>query len=422
MCRGNPKQVALSAPRVPCSAPWAKLHRAICLSLIAINRFPSQLGRPQRRTRYPGTPGLESQSRSGCVNLKTGPLLKKWHEGSRVTGFHSIGRSEALRLSSTALLLILLSGLSPPSVDRVFALQSPPQTTKPAQNPPPNQDEAIRLTSRLVQVPVSASDALGKPVRDLTAEDFVIEEEGRRQTIATLGEPGKVPVDIALLFDVSGSVQGQFGFEQQAAVRFIKQVLKPADAVSVFSIGTTPKLIKARTSSGEEATTGLMSIVPVKEPTAFFDTVVDAALYLGKTADPGSRRVLVVISDGEENYSERNKLNDALRELQKNDCLFYSINPTGSSLNLNQISVKGQGYMESLSSETGGKAFVPAKLGDLEAVFRQIADELQAQYLLGYYSTDERADGGFRQIKVSAPKRPELRLRARQGYYAPGGK
>ena len=312
--------------------------------------------------------------------------------------------------------MVLLASLAPPT------LSGSQSQTSPAQNPPQNQDQPVRLTSRLVLVPVSASDASGKPVRDLTAEDFIIEEEGRRQTIASLGEPGKVPVEIALLFDVSGSIRGQFAFEQQAAVRFIEQVLKPADALSVFSIGTTPKIIKTRTSSREEATTGLMSIAPVKEPTAFFDTVVEAALYLGKTADPGSRRGLVVISDGEENYSEHYKLNDALRELQKNDCLFYSINPTGPSLSLNTISVRGQNIMEAMSSETGGKAFVPEKISDLEAVFRQIAEELQAQYLLGYYSTDERADGGFRQIKVQVPKRRDLRVRARQGYYAPGSK
>jgi Ca-activated chloride channel family protein len=295
--------------------------------------------------------------------------------------------------------------------------QNPPKDTK---NPPQDQDEAIRLTSRLVAVPLSASDASGKPVRDLSVQDFVIEESGRPQTIVSLGEPGKVPTEIALLFDVSGSVQGQFTFEQQAAVRFIKQVLKPGDAVSVFSIGTKPKLIKTRTTNGDEATGGLMSIVPVNEPTAFFDTVVEAALYVGKTADPGSRRVLVVISDGEENYSTQYKLADAMRELQKNDCLFYSINPSGSALSLNQMSVKGQGFMESMSAQTGGKAFVPEKTTDLEAVFHQIAEELQAQYLLGYYSPDERADGGFRAITVRAPKRPDLRVRARQGYYAPG--
>lgn len=313
-------------------------------------------------------------------------------------------------------LLLLVPSLSPPAL---FAGQS---QTKPAQNPPQGQDEPIRLTSRLVQVPVSASDRSGNAVLDLKADDFAIEEEGRPQTIASLGEPGKVPVEIALLFDISGSIRGKFAFEQQAAVRFIKEILKPADAVSVFSIATTPKLIRARTRSGEEATSGLMSIEPSREPTAFFDTVVEAALYLRKTADPGSKRVLVVISDGEENFSEHYGLADALRELQKNDCLFYSINPSGSALNLNTISIKGQGFMESMSTQTGGKAFVPERISDLEAVFRQIAEELQAQYLLGYYSTDRRADGGFRQIKVRVPKRPDLRVRARQGYYAPGSK
>lgn len=327
-----------------------------------------------------------------------------------------------MRLSSLALSLMLLAGLTPPLLDAVFALQSSPQSTKPAQKPPQEQEEAIHLTSRLVLVPVSASDTLGKPVRDLTVEDFVLEEQRRPQAITSLGEPGKVPTEIALLFDVSGSTLAKFNFEQQAAVRFIKEVLKPADAVSVFSIGTTPKLVKSRTASSEEAITGLMSLAPAKVPTAFFDTVVEAALYLGKAADPGSRRVLIVISDGEENYSEHYKLDDALRELQKNDCLFYSINPSGQALKLNEISIKGQSVMESMSSQTGGKAFVPERVEDLEAVFRQIAEELQAQYLLGYYSTDERADGGFRSITVRLPKRPELRVRARQGYYAPGSK
>lgn len=332
-----------------------------------------------------------------------------------------------MRLSSLAMLLMLLGGLTPPVLDVVFALQSPPpppppptQTTKPAQNTPQEQDEAIRLTSRLVLVPLSASDVAGRPVLNLTTDDLVVEEQGRPQAISSLGEPGKVPTEIALLFDISASIHGQFAFEQQAAVRFIKQVLKPADAVSVFSIGTTPRIVKTRTVSSDEAVAGVMALEPVKESTAFFDAVVDAALYLGKNGEAGSRRVLIVISDGEETNSVRHKLPDALRELQKNDCLFYSINPSGQALNLNSVSIRGQNGMESMSAQTGGKAFVPETSRDLEAVFRQIADELQAQYLLGYYSTDERADGGFRPITVRAPKRHELRLRFRQGYYAPG--
>ena len=131
-----------------------------------------------------------------------------------------------MRLSSLAMLLMLLGGLTPPVLDVVFALQSPPpppppptQTTKPAQNPPQEQDEAIRLTSRLVLVPLSASDVAGRPVLNLSTDDLVVEEQGRPQAISSLGEPGKVPTEIALLFDISASIHGQFAFEQQAAVR-----------------------------------------------------------------------------------------------------------------------------------------------------------------------------------------------------------
>ena len=219
------------------------------------------------------------------------------------------------------------------------SLQEPIPPVPP--EPPPaaaaqDQDDGIRLSSRLVLVPVSASDARGVPVKDLKAEDIVIEEEGRPQEVVSLGEPGKTPVEIALLFDVSSSLQGQFTFEQQAAVQFIKEVLKPSDAVSLFSMGMTPKMVKARTTSSNDAITGIMSIEPVKEVTAFFDSIVEAAHYLDKTAEPGSRRVLVVISDGEENFSKRHNLNDALRELQKKDCLFYSINPSGGGIRLNR--------------------------------------------------------------------------------------
>lgn len=334
-------------------------------------------------------------------------------------------RSLTLNISLLIVLsLIAPAGLAGRRPGRAnLAGQSQTQTKpKPApqeETPPQDQDAPVRLNSRLVLVPVSASDAAGQPVKDLKAEDMVIEEEGRPQQVVALGEPGKTPVDIALLFDVSGSTNAQFAFEQRAAVQFIKEVLKPGDGVSLFSIGMTPKIVKPRTTSGEEAIAGIMSIGPLKEPTAFFDSIVEATHYLDKSADAGSRRVLVTISDGEENYSATHTLNNALRELQKNDCLFYSINPSGASIRLNTASLKGQSFMEAMASETGGKAFNLAKVEDLESVFRQIAEELQAQYLFGYYATDDKSGGGFKRITVRAPRRPELRIRARQGYYTP---
>ena len=299
---------------------------------------------------------------------------------------------------------------------RVTKPQDPAESqTKPKLN---DQDEAIRISSNLVAVPVSVTDASGQPVGNLTAQDFRLEEEGKPQEVVTLGEPGKTPLELALLVDVSGSVYERFHFQQQAASQFLREVLKPTDAVSVFSIGLTPKLQQSRVIAIESAVSGVMNISPTKGPTAFFDSVAEAARYLGKTADPGARRVLVVISDGEDNYSEHHKLDSALQETQRADCLFYSINPSGPSIHLNKISLKGQDAMVSLASGTGGAAFLPSKLEDLTAVFRQIAAELQAQYLLGYYSTDGRRDGKFRRIAVHVPGRSDLRIRARQGYYA----
>jgi VWFA-related protein len=307
----------------------------------------------------------------------------------------------------------------PPAIPIIAGLNAQTrQSQEPTQKQDTQkQDETIHLSSRLVLVPISASDSSGQPVKDLTSADITIEEDGRPQQVVSLGAPGKTPIDIGLLLDVSGSTQKQFVFEQQAAVQFITDILKSNDAVSLFSIGAVPQLVRARTANRDEAVAGLMSIMPSNDPTAFFDSIVEAAVYLDRNADPGSRRVLVVISDGEENYSKYSTLDDALTQLQKTDCLFYAINPSGGGIRLNRISLRGQGFMEAMASETGGRAFNVSKAQELEPVFGKIAAELQAQYLFGYYAVDEPASSGFRRIAVRAPRRPDLRIRARQGYY-----
>lgn len=343
------------------------------------------------------------------------------------------------RATFNRILLLMLLGISLPlfttnatgSGSRVMLPKpsSRPQTkptpkptpTKPQTEQLPEQSEAIRITSNLVALPVSVTDKAGQPVRNLTAANFQIEEEGQVQQVVTLGEPGKTPVELVLLFDVSGSVKERFDFEQQAAARFLRQVLKAHDTASIFTLGVTPKLAQARAQNIEQIVQGVLAIRPTREATAFFDAVVAAAQHLRDTAESGTRRVIVVISDGEDTVSEKNRLADALRELQRSDSIFYAINPSGPSIHLNKISLKGHEWLTTLSAATGGTTFLPDRLEDLDAVFRQITAELQAQYLLGYYSSDERTDGGFRKIAVRVSSRPDLRVRSRQGYYAPRG-
>jgi Ca-activated chloride channel family protein len=338
----------------------------------------------------------------------------------------------------------------------------PPPKLKPKPTPTPVPEsqelDIVRVTSNLVIVPVSVTDARGQPVLGLKATDFRIEEEGRPQEIAQIGDPEQVPLDIAILLDVSSSVSSRFDFEQQAATRFLRQVLKPIDTATVFAIGDQPLLVQTHTTA-EIAAAKLMMIKAASgpSPTAFYDSVVAASRYLAANTPPQHRRVIVVISDGEDNFSNnvrdveiaayktraaqdadgfsmtnekvraiaqeaRDELHrkaqvEVLREVQRADAAFYSINPSGESLRLNKISVRGQQGMQMIAEATGGNSFVPENPDDLDPVFRQITAELRAQYLLQYYSNSETAKGQFRRITVGVPAHSELHIRARQGYY-----
>jgi Ca-activated chloride channel family protein len=300
-------------------------------------------------------------------------------------------------------------------------------------------------------VPVSVVDANGEPRHGLQVSDFRIEEQGRPQEIAELGNPDQVPLDIAILFDISSSVseKGFFVFQQKAAASFLKQVLKPVDRAAIFTIAEQPLLVEPL-ASAETAAAKFLTIpaatAPV--PTAFYDTVSEAAKYLAANSADRHRRVILVISDGDDNFSNivkdltvaerrasdkgevtraaaRKNLQERRRRavlevekaVQKADAAFYSINPGGPSVHLNEISTRAQNAMQSIAEATGGSAYLPDSDKDLERVFSEVAAELRGQYLLQYYSNSQSPRGQFRTITVALPAHPEVRVRARQGYY-----
>jgi VWFA-related protein len=279
----------------------------------------------------------------------------------------------------------------------------------------------IRVSSNLVLVPVSVTDSDQKPVKDLSIQDFRVTEDGHPQTIANMQEPGQSPVELALLIDISGSVMPRFRFEQEAGSEFVKSVAGSQRFVSLFTVGPEARIVRQRTNDAAAAVSALMALSPTRDATAFYDTLVSAARYLRQNASPFSRRVQVVISDGEDNYSLDQGLDSALRELQQADCLFYSINPAAVSVRMNVISRHGQETLQFLANQTGGAAYLPDDWSQLPSIYRLIAADLQAQYLLGYYSSRGETQGEeFRKISVSIPGRRDLRVRARQGYYAAG--
>jgi Ca-activated chloride channel homolog len=281
--------------------------------------------------------------------------------------------------------------------------------------------DIIRVSTNLVTVPVSVTDTEGHIINDLGSQDFKIEEDGRLETITKIAEAGQSPLRLALLFDLSGSVNSRFHFEQQAAIRFLEKVWKPGDTISIIAFSESPKIILRSSSSLSEAFKILLSLEPTEGPTSFLDSVALSAKLLRQSAGPETRQSVIALSDGEDNKSNYN-FSEALQDVQHSDTIFYSINPSGASIRLNEISRRGQADLDSLAKETGGYAFVSDNTADLDQIFSRIAVELRAQYLLSYYSTNSQPDGKFRQISVSIPKRPDLRIRTRRGYFATANK
>ncbi len=340
------------------------------------------------------------------------------------------------------------------------------QTATPT--PPKEEEGVIKVSSRLIVVPVSVTDANGEPVQGLKAENFRISEEGRQQTIENVGNAENVPLEIALLFDVSASTDAMFRYQQETAAKFLQEVLRPEDRATVFTIGQKGSVVQGR-ETAERSIVAVKSIVPTKEQTAFYDSVRNAANYLEKNAPQGRRKVMLVISDGEDTNSDgvlkaiweaERKIADnvqgqALREvrvkardtakvveqvrvlkaLQDADTVFYAINPGGGSVKLNKMAVFGQENMQKFADDTGGTAFLPTfqpvetadamqnsanirkNTETLEKIFRQIASELRAQYLIQYYSESEFPNNKFVKLSVNVSPAGTAKVRARQGYY-----
>ena len=342
----------------------------------------------------------------------------------------------------------------------------------PPPPPPPQKtvvdvDEIVKINSRLVVVPVSVTNADGQPVTNLTEKDFRVLEERKYQRIEKVSPAEKVPLEIAILFDVSASTDAMFQFQQETAAKFLKDVMRPEDRAIVYTVGERPIMIKA-SNTAEIAGAAIRQIKPTKQYTAFYDTVKAAADYLDANTKPGRRKVIVVISDGEDTNStgirkgfnnlyaslgknlgalttkmletkreeiKTREQSKVLQSLQNADTVFYSINPAGSSYRLNKISVFGQSNLQRFADETGGTAFLPKfqpidlkndyenqtnmrqNAAILEEIFRKLANELRAQYLVQYYSEADYPQNRFVKLNVTLQNPQNYQVRARQGYF-----
>lgn len=270
----------------------------------------------------------------------------------------------------------------------------------------------IRAEVEVVQILSTVRDRRGNYLVDLTRDDFEVYEDGARQEIQYFSfqsDDSAEPLAIALLIDTSGSVKDQLSFLQQAAAEFLSQTLRPEwDLAAVVQFDSDIRLVQDFTFDFGRLEAAVDELA-AGGTTKLYDAIWLAAGDM--LAQETGRRVMVVLSDGEDTQSMLSD-QDAIRKAQENDVAIYGIGvrSAGFTADFRQL--------RRFAEATGGLFFNSRmELGQLRSVFSQINRELKHQYSLGYVSNNRERDGTFRKIEVRA-KRSGLKVTHRKGYYA----
>jgi Ca-activated chloride channel family protein len=291
----------------------------------------------------------------------------------------------------------------------------------PNKNPPATTDNAngeidptdvVRISSNLVPIPVSVFDARGTALTGLRLEDFELRVDGQLRNISDMTRT-ETKVRLAMLFDNSGSIDFAREFEKRAAKHFFRKVMRPVDEAAIFSIGSDNYLAQPLTNDVSLLERTIESFGKPEGSTSLFDGIVDAAAYLRPYT---GRRVLVIVSDGVETTS-RNDFETTMRQVLADDCQIFIVQ-TGLYEGANVRALAAERRMEQLSGQTGGAVYMPKTTDELDVAFQQIAADLAQQYVLSYYSGEERRDGRFHLIDLRVKTRKDVRIRARKGYYS----
>ncbi|HEV2803152.1 MAG TPA: VWA domain-containing protein, partial [Pyrinomonadaceae bacterium] len=271
--------------------------------------------------------------------------------------------------------------------------------------------EIVRVTSNLVPVSATVTDTRGKAVTDLTVDDFELRVDGQPKPIGGLSH-AETPVRMVMLFDNSDSIRASREFEKEAAIRFFKSVLRPVDQAAIYSVGTVFDLVQPLTNDVNKLVRTIEHFDKPQGATSLLEAIAHAAEYLRLA--PG-RKVLVIVSDGADTVSDIT-FDETLRRVLAADCQVYAVQ-TGAFEHANLVDLIALRRLETFADRTGGAVYIPKTNSELDVAFAQISADLAQQYVLSYYPTDERNDNRFRVINLRVKTRPNLRVRARRGYY-----
>jgi Ca-activated chloride channel family protein len=304
--------------------------------------------------------------------------------------------------------------------------QQPKPRAVPTPTPAVPQDQGDRevVTIREVRLPVTVTDKKGEIVSGLTKNDFLIFEDKQQQEVrGFIDETNSPPVYVGVLMDTSPSTAGKLKFEQQSAKDFIYTVTRlRKDRVAFVTFDHEVKLRQDFTDKLDDLDRAVDSVKKTGTNTALYDAIWQFCDEKLRSA-PG-RRVLVVITDGDDTYS-RADLKDAIDIAQRTETTVFAISTkagfsgTVPGVEAGQVEDSGDKDLMKLCEETGGRAFFTGDQLALERSFTKISKELRSQYIVTYKPTNERYDGTFRRVEVRlAGNRSGLKVRAKRGYMA----
>ncbi len=289
-----------------------------------------------------------------------------------------------------------------------------PALARQQQQQQADASQVIRLDVTRVNTLFTVSDKHGRFVNNLNKESFEVFENKRKQTILEFVAETDIPLRIAVLVDTSNSIRERFRFELESAADFLRSVIRPdRDKAMIFSYDTQPELIQPMTPDTELLTKKLRTLRPGGSTSLFETIFVTCRDYLAVDQPREKfRRAIILIGDGEDNSSRQTR-EQALEMITKAEAVLYAI-----STNMTRTETDGDRLLKYFCDETGGRAFFPFKAEDLAQDFENIANELRSQYSILYRPEPEATDGSFRRVQILVPRRRDVVVRARKGYYA----
>jgi Ca-activated chloride channel family protein len=337
----------------------------------------------------------------------------------------------ALILAVTSALLLMLTAVG----DR--AQQPAPLT----QSPTPAQDSqqggpgaTITRTVNLVDVLFTVLDRRNKLVPTLEKDDFKISDDKSPQSIRYFARQTDLPLRIGLLMDTSNSIRDRLKFEQDAATSFLFSVIRRTkDQAFVMTFDDEPNVLQGFTDDAGRLRDEIIK-TRAGGGTAVFDAIYAACdkELSHPPRPPGDqpdvvRRVMIVISDGDDNLSLHTRA-EAIEMAQRYSVVIYTISTSTQWIQLSQTDpnkladrkmhlTEGDKILQDLADETGGRAFFPYHVDDLDQSFQDIGDELRNQYSIAYIPTNNSLDGRYHRIKIEIPDHKGYQVRARRGYY-----